>query len=306
MIKNDSPKCFQLPKFLDERGNLSVIEEMKDIPFKVKRAYWIYDVPGGEARGGHAYRENQEFIVALSGSFDVILDDGQKKQTFHLNRSYYGLYVPQGIWREMENFSTNSLSYFSLVFGDLENGSEWWRSINYKIYFDCHYHSDFSKYNYFISNSEPFRSKLHKFFSNDNEILCDSLGFGYPIYHKSNAILSDAAVSSWVHLHTVNDFRYVNESKNLIEKIASVCKKMNIKLTVVTTPVWHSYYKKLDEKQLSLMISFAKELQSKYGVRYLDYMCDKRFVANDYTDCNHMSCDGAKKLSTIISEDLLK
>lgn len=198
------------------------------------------------------------------------------------------------------------LSYFSLVFGDLENGSEWWRSINYKIYFDCHYHSDFSKYNYFISNSEPFRSKLHKFFSNDNEILCDSLGFGYPIYHKSNAILSDAAVSSWVHLHTVNDFRYVNASKNLIEKIASVCKKMNIKLTVVTTPVWHSYYEKLDEKQLSLMISFAKELQSKYGVRYLDYMCDKRFVANDYTDCNHMSCDGAKKLSTIISEDLLK
>ena len=110
MIKNDSPKCFQLPKFLDERGNLSVIEEMKDIPFKVKRAYWIYDVPGGEARGCHAYRENQEFIVALSGSFDVVLDDGKEKQTFHLNRSYYGLFVPKGIWREMDNFSTNSLA----------------------------------------------------------------------------------------------------------------------------------------------------------------------------------------------------
>ena len=110
MIKNDSPKCFQLPKFLDERGNLSVIEEMKDIPFKVKRAYWIYDVPGGEARGGHAYRENQEFIVALSGSFDVILDDGNEKQTFQLNRSYYGLFIPKGIWREMDNFSTNSLA----------------------------------------------------------------------------------------------------------------------------------------------------------------------------------------------------
>ena len=110
MIKNDSPKCFQLPKFLDERGNLSVIEEMKDIQFKVKRAYWIYDVPGGEARGGHAYRENQEFIVALSGSFDVVLDDGKEKQTFHLNRSYYGLFVPKGIWREMDNFSTNSLA----------------------------------------------------------------------------------------------------------------------------------------------------------------------------------------------------
>jgi dTDP-4-dehydrorhamnose 3,5-epimerase-like enzyme len=104
------PHLIDLPKFLDERGNLSVIEEMEDIPFKVERTYWIYDVPGGEARGGHAYRQNQEFIVALSGSFDVILDDGKEKRSFHLNRSYYGLYVPKGMWREMENFSTNSLA----------------------------------------------------------------------------------------------------------------------------------------------------------------------------------------------------
>lgn len=103
-------RIIQLPKFLDSRGNLSVIEEFKEIPFKIERTYWVYDVPGGEARGGHAYQENQEFIVAMSGSFDVILDDGKEKQTFHLNRSYYGLYVPKGIWREMENFSTNSLA----------------------------------------------------------------------------------------------------------------------------------------------------------------------------------------------------
>ena len=106
----NKPEIIQLPKFLDARGNLSVIEEMKDIPFKVERTYWIYDVPGGEARGGHAYRENQEFIVALSGSFDVILDDGNEKQTFHLNRSYYGLHIPKSVWREMDNFSTNSLA----------------------------------------------------------------------------------------------------------------------------------------------------------------------------------------------------
>lgn len=99
-----------LPKILDKRGNLSIIEEFKHIPFKIARTYWIYDVPGGEHRGGHAYRENEEFIVALSGSFDVILDDGQEKKTFSLNRSYYGLYVPKGIWREMNNFSTNSLA----------------------------------------------------------------------------------------------------------------------------------------------------------------------------------------------------
>ena len=108
MINN--PQIIELPKISDPRGNLSVIEEIKDIPFKIERTYWIYDVPGGEERGGHAYKENQEFIVALSGSFDVILDDGNEKKTFHLNRSYYGLYVPKGIWREMENFSTNSLA----------------------------------------------------------------------------------------------------------------------------------------------------------------------------------------------------
>lgn len=106
----NKPHIIQLSKHLDARGNLSVIEEFKDIPFKIERTYWIYDVPGGEARGGHAYKENQEFIVALSGSFDVLLDNGKEKQTFHLNRSYYGLYVPNGIWREMINFSTNSLA----------------------------------------------------------------------------------------------------------------------------------------------------------------------------------------------------
>ncbi len=104
------PQIIQLPRYLDTRGNLSVIEEMKEIPFKIERAYWIYDVPGGAHRGGHAYKENQEFIVAMSGSFDVILDDGKDKSTFTLNRSYYGLYVPKGLWREMDNFSTNSLA----------------------------------------------------------------------------------------------------------------------------------------------------------------------------------------------------
>lgn len=106
----EQPRIIQLPKITDLRGNLSVIEELKDIPFKIERTYWIYDVPGGECRGGHAYKENQEFIVALSGSFDVVLDDGKEKKTFSLNRSYNGLYVPKGMWREMENFSTNSLA----------------------------------------------------------------------------------------------------------------------------------------------------------------------------------------------------
>ena len=103
-------QIINLPKFLDSRGNLSFGEQFEHIPFEIKRTYWIYDVPGGEARGGHAYKENEEFVVALSGSFDVILDDGKGKKTFSLNRSYYGLYIPKGKWREMNNFSTNSLA----------------------------------------------------------------------------------------------------------------------------------------------------------------------------------------------------
>lgn len=105
----EDAEIIELPKFLDERGNLSFVEENNHIPFKIERTYWIYDVPGGEKRGGHAYKENQEFMIALSGAFDVILDDGVNKKTFSLNRSYYGLYVPKGLWREMDNFSTNSL-----------------------------------------------------------------------------------------------------------------------------------------------------------------------------------------------------
>ncbi|KIO46671.1 MULTISPECIES: sugar 3,4-ketoisomerase [Porphyromonadaceae] len=103
-------EIIHLPQFLDNRGNLSFIEQMKHIPFDIKRSYWIYDVPGGQIRGGHAYRKNEEFIVALSGSFDVVLDDGKEKKIFSLNRSYFGLYVPKCIWRQMQNFSTNSLA----------------------------------------------------------------------------------------------------------------------------------------------------------------------------------------------------
>ncbi|NLB03085.1 MAG: WxcM-like domain-containing protein [Bacteroidales bacterium] len=103
-------KLIDLPKILDQRGNLSFVEEFSQIPFEIERVYWIYDVPGGERRGGHAYRENQEFIISLSGSFDVVLDNGKERKVFSLNRSYYGVYVPKGVWREMNNFSTNSLA----------------------------------------------------------------------------------------------------------------------------------------------------------------------------------------------------
>lgn len=103
-------KIIELPKIQDPRGNLSFIEEEEHFPFKIERMYWIYDVPGGQVRGGHAFREQHEMIIALSGSFDVAVSDGAKQNVFSLNRSYYGLYLPSGIWREMNNFSTNSLA----------------------------------------------------------------------------------------------------------------------------------------------------------------------------------------------------
>ncbi len=110
MTTIDDVKIIELPKFTDPRGNLSFVEQLNHIPFEIKRTYWIYDVPGGETRGGHAYWRNQEFMLSLSGAFDVIVDDGTQKRKFTLNRSYYGLYVPAGLWREMDNFSTNSLA----------------------------------------------------------------------------------------------------------------------------------------------------------------------------------------------------
>lgn len=109
MYNINDVKIIDLPQFLDQRGNLSFIEEKQHFPFKINRVYWIYDVPGGQIRGGHAFKKQHEMIVALSGSFDVIVDDGVQKKTFSLNRSYFGLYIQAGLWRQMENFSTNSL-----------------------------------------------------------------------------------------------------------------------------------------------------------------------------------------------------
>ncbi|TXF77821.1 WxcM-like domain-containing protein [Chryseobacterium sp.] len=110
------PRIIQLPKIVDPRGNLSFFEHPRQLPFGIARTYWIYDVPGGERRGSHAFRRQQEFITALSGSFDVVLTDGENEEVFSLNRSYYGLYVPAMYWRTLENFSTNALA---LIVSDL-------------------------------------------------------------------------------------------------------------------------------------------------------------------------------------------
>lgn len=106
----NKPEIIQLPKILDARGNLSFLENDSQLPFAIQRVHWIYDVPGGEQRGGVAYKETEEFVIALSGSFDVVVHDGKEKHIIPLNRSYMGVYIPKGTWRAIENFSTNSLA----------------------------------------------------------------------------------------------------------------------------------------------------------------------------------------------------
>ena len=112
----DDVRIIELPKFLDVRGNLSFAEQNKHMPFEIRRVYWLYDVPGGVTRGGHAEKNNEELIIALSGAFEIVVDDGRKSKTFVLNRSYYGLYIPKGLWREIKEFSTNALA---LEFGSI-------------------------------------------------------------------------------------------------------------------------------------------------------------------------------------------
>jgi len=103
-------KIIELPKIGDPRGNLTFIEGGGQIPFDIQRVYYLYDVPGGSARGGHAHKNLEQLIIAMSGSFDVVLDDGYEKKRFHLNRSYYGLYVNTMVWRKLDNFSSGSVS----------------------------------------------------------------------------------------------------------------------------------------------------------------------------------------------------
>ena len=117
----EDARIIELPKFLDTRGNLSFIEQFNHIPFEIRRTYWLYDVPGGIARGGHAEKNNEELIIALSGAFEIVVDDGLHSKTFVLNRSYYGLFIPKGLWREIKEFSTNALA---LEFGSIPYSEE--------------------------------------------------------------------------------------------------------------------------------------------------------------------------------------
>ncbi len=133
-------RIIEFPKFLDARGNLSFVEQFTHIPFEIRRTYWLYDVPGGIARGGHAEKNNEELIVALSGAFEIVVDDGKHSKTFVLNRSYYGLYIPKGLWREIKEFSTNALA---LEFGSIP-------------YTTDDYIRDYEEYKHYAKNHQKY------------------------------------------------------------------------------------------------------------------------------------------------------
>lgn len=122
-------ELIDIPRFLDDRGNLSFFQNDAQIPFKIERVYWIYDVPGGAHRGGHSYFNLQEVIIALSGSFDVVVDDGNESKIFTLNRSYNALYIPKMIWRRLENFSTNAVALIAA--SEKYNESDYIRDYNH-------------------------------------------------------------------------------------------------------------------------------------------------------------------------------
>lgn len=144
MVTVEGCRIIELPKYLDARGNLSFAEQFAHIPFEIRRTYWLYDVPGGIARGGHAEKNNEELIIALSGAFEIVVNDGVKSKTFVLNRSYYGLYIPKGLWREIKEFSTNALA---LEFGSIP-------------YMEDDYIRDYNEFLAYSQNNPPALSLL--------------------------------------------------------------------------------------------------------------------------------------------------
>jgi dTDP-4-dehydrorhamnose 3,5-epimerase-like enzyme len=124
----DLAKIIDLPKISDPRGNLTFVEGSRHIPFNINRVYYLYDVPGGETRAGHAHKELEAFMIAVSGSFEVILDDGRERKSFFLNRSYYGLYIPKMVWRELENFSSGSVCL--VLASEIYDESDYYRDYN--------------------------------------------------------------------------------------------------------------------------------------------------------------------------------
>jgi hypothetical protein len=199
-----------------------------------------------------------------------------------------------------------SVSYFTLFDKDAEEAEgESWRSINYKVYFGDTLNSSNIKNNFFIFHPKPLEEKFKRFLAGDTLIACAKNGFGYPIFREhQNHTLDDASALVWVNLHTMKDWSNLDNNILYLKQIANECHKRHAQFVIVTTPTWHTYYDKLDQKQLNKMHEVINDLQKQFSVKYIDLLKDNRFVEDDFTDCNHMSCVGARKLSLIIKNCL--
>lgn len=197
------------------------------------------------------------------------------------------------------------VSYFTLFTSGFEETDSWWYAINYKIYMDCPYHSDFSKYNLEFAHPSVYTGKLKSFLLGKRND-CDSLGWGntYSLASKLSGWETSKAMSA-VERHTAEDWSYLEDNLSYFRKLVTFCRSRSISLILVTTPAWHAYYEHLDTKQLDKMYSVIHEMQQEYSLPYYDYLKDSRFVADDFFDSDHLSDVGAKKFSLFLKEEVL-
>lgn len=203
-----------------------------------------------------------------------------------------------------------TVSYYTFPFKKLEEGPEWYRCINYKLYNECTKHSDFSKYNFELSNRETYIRKIIKFFKSDNSVGCDSLGWAndycLATRKKTDSFYNKDVALADMKYHTSKDWSDELYIFEYLCKIAEFCQKRNIKMILVTPPVWHTYSDNCDKKQLERMYQLVDSLVHKYPVEYKDYFNDKRFELNDFYDICHLSDLGAEKFSKILKKDFLE
>lgn len=197
------------------------------------------------------------------------------------------------------------ISYFSLFDDGKGERGENWRNVNYKVYFDAPMFANFSKNSFFIFHPKPLEEKFLKFLHGNKSLAVDKNGFGYPIFKKKQThILDKTSAQVWVNLHTVKNWQGLDENVKYVEKMITDCKKLNVDFIIVTTPTWHTYYERLNQEQLDKMHEVIHNLQKQYSIKYIDMMKDPRFNEKDFTDCNHMSCVGAQKLSAILKDSI--
>ena len=199
------------------------------------------------------------------------------------------------------------ISFFSFFGQGLENSSESFRCRYYKIYMDCNLYSDFSLYNLELSNLATAQTKIDRLFIEDNAPGCDKYGWGtlFKLSTKNIKEWNDGSeAEAAVKRHTAESWDYIDQNYAYLKDIAEFCRSRQIQLVLITTPCWHTYYNNLNKKQLSIMYSLTYKLVNQYKLLYLDYLKDKRFVAEDFYDSNHLSDIGAIKFTKILDHDI--